>query len=75
MCLDEIIRIVDVRGFCGSFDVLCEWRPSDTILEASRGTELRLASHILDPDGKVLIFDGPRARPVRSRTTVSSCLS
>jgi hypothetical protein len=64
----EEIRLLAVREVTGRFEAILAWVPDAALLREAEGTELHLSSHVLDyGDGRVIIFDGPRAVPCQGR--------
>ena len=60
------IRLLGVREVTGRTEALLSWVPDAALSREAEGTELHLSSHVLDPaDGRMILFDGPRAVPCR----------
>jgi hypothetical protein len=57
------VHVAVIRLCFGRVEVVCDWKPPDELLQASQGTDLHLSSHTLDEGGRLLTFDGPRAKP------------
>ena len=62
----EDLRLLAVREVTGRIEAILSWVPNPALRREAEGTELHLSSHVLDPaDGRVILFDGPRAVPCR----------
>ena len=60
------IRLLGVREVTGRIEAILSWVPDPALRREAEGTKLHLSSHVLDPaDGRVILFDGPRAIPCR----------
>jgi O-antigen chain-terminating methyltransferase len=62
----EDLRLLAVREVTGRIEAILSWVPDAALRREAEGTGLHLSSHVLDPaDGRVILFDGPRAVPCR----------
>ena len=60
------LRLLTVREVTGRAEAVLSWVPDLALRRDAEGTGLHLSSHVLDPaDGRVILFDGPRAVPCR----------
>lgn len=60
------LRLLAVREVTGRIEAVLSWVPDSALRRDAEGTKLHLSSHVLDPeDGRVILFDGPRAVPCR----------
>ena len=58
------LQVLAVRRVTDRIEVIVSWVPDPTLLQDAEGTQLHLSSHLFDPaDGRMLVFDGPRAIP------------
>lgn len=61
---DEAPQVVTIREATGRIEAILSWIPDPALRAEAEGTQLYLASHVLDPaSGRMLLFDGPRAVP------------
>jgi O-antigen chain-terminating methyltransferase len=62
----EDLRLLAVREVPGRIEAILSWVPDPALRREAEGAELHLSSHVLDStDGRVILFDGPRAVPCR----------
>lgn len=62
----EDLQLLTVREVTGRIEAVLSWIPDPALRREAEGAELHLSSHVLDSaDGRVIIFDGPRAIPCR----------
>ena len=55
-----------MREVTGRIEAVLSWVPDPALRREAEGAQLHLSSHVLDPaDGRVILFDGPRAVPCR----------
>ena len=60
------LQMLAVREVTGRIEAVLSWVPDPALRREAEGAELHLSSHVLDPvDGRVILFDGPRAIPCR----------
>jgi O-antigen chain-terminating methyltransferase len=64
--IGEDLRLLAVREVTGRIEAILSWVPDPELRREAASTELHLSSHVLDAaDGRVILFDGPRAVPCR----------
>lgn len=57
------IQLLNVRRLFDRTEAVLSWVPDPELGRAAEGAELNMSSHVLDAiTGRVLMFDGPRAR-------------
>jgi O-antigen chain-terminating methyltransferase len=58
------LQLLAVRRVIDRIEAVLSWIPDPALLQEAEGTQLHLSSHLFDPaDGRMLVFDGPRAVP------------
>src|SRR5215467_6769566 len=62
----EDLHLLGLRAATGRIESIVAWVPDSSLRRAAKGAEIHLSSHVLDPtDGRVILWDGPRAVPCR----------
>ena len=62
----EDFQLLVVRAVTDRIEAVVSWVPDAELRREAEGAVLHLSSHVLDPaDGRVILFDGPRAVPCR----------
>jgi len=60
------LQLLNIRAVTGRIEALLSWVPDSALRREAEGTDLHLSSHVLDTtDGRVILWDGPRALPCR----------
>ena len=60
----ENLKLLAIREITGRIEAVLSWVPDSVLRRDAEGTQLHLSHHVLSaPDGRVILFDGPRAVP------------
>lgn len=62
----EALQLLAVREVASRIEAVLSWVPDAALCREAEGAEIHLSSHVSDAaDGRVILFDGPRAVPCR----------